>query len=306
MLTLNSNIRGNITRQLSDSDLESELFQCPFCGEGVGNSDTVMTVQYRPEVHRMHCRRCFCTYVNRLPTDSYLAQYYSQYYAGDTKRTHIEASRLCRRIAASVRKPAGRPLRILDFGGGDGGIAAQLVRELAVDEAYVAVVDYNTVVNSDPPPGTVIRLFPSLGELDGADSFDVVIASAVLEHVKPIGTILRELFANMAPQGVFYARTPYSTPLHLLLKRFGVRFDTNFPAHIYDLGPRFWSKCLQVLELPPQYILAESRPSLVETEWREAPLVTLAATVLKLPWKLFGDRYPWVGGWEVTVRRDGA
>jgi SAM-dependent methyltransferase len=302
-LRLNSKRKANTTRQLLESDLDPELAACPFCASRTELSSPVMGVQRDPDVYRLECGLCGCTYASRMPTDEYVEKYYAHYYDGDERRTHINTARLSRQLAKVTRPRPGERLRILDFGGGDGGVALELVRMLGSQPSYVAVIDFNRVPHPNPPPGVEIEHFRHIEETAGQPGFDVVIASAVLEHVKPLRQTLDALLRGLAPAGSFYARTPYSVPLHLAARRVGVNFDTNYPAHLYDLGPLFWMSCLSTLHLDSEYALTSTRPSIVETEWRTAPLTTLTAILLKLPWSMVGNRYPWVGGWEVIVTR---
>jgi len=202
-----------------------------------------------------------------------------------------------------MRQGSRDGLRIVDFGGGDGGVSLELIRALGCKSSYLAVVDFNTILHPAPPPGVKIEHFQTLAQIRESPPSDVVVASAVLEHVKPLRDTLMALFQAVAPGGTFYARTPYVVPLHRALHFAGVKFDTNFPAHLYDLGPEFWQRSISTLGLGSEYSIIASRPSLVESEWRTSPLTKLAATLLKFPWKLVGNLYPWVGGWEVFIRR---
>lgn len=302
-LRLNAQHKANITKKLLDADLDLPASGCPFCDSSSSKSTVVVELQSEPAIHRLTCAACHCTYVDRMPSDAYLAHYYRGYYDGDSHRTHINTKRLSRRICQFAGSQSKEQVRILDFGGGDGGVAIELMTATGSQSSFIAVVDFNRTPHPSPPRGAVIEHFSTLEETTDLPPFDFVIASAVLEHVKPLRGILATLLQRLAPGGLFYARTPYTVPLHRTMSRFRVNFDTNFPAHIFDLGPRFWDTVIETLALADSHKLLASRPSLVETEWSTHPFITGIATAMKLPWFVLGNIYPWVGGWEVLIRR---
>jgi SAM-dependent methyltransferase len=304
---VNSQAKGNISRHLADVDLEAELNACPFCSEPTSSSCFAMSLQADPVIERRTCQRCHCTYPTRLPTSQYLSQYYRTYYDGDTKRTHINAGRLVNLFATFCTRTEKAPLRVIDFGGGDGGIAIALARRLGQTEAAITVVDHNTVPYPAIPDGYQVSYLQSLDEdvqpADGTKQYDIALASAVLEHVPDMRQSLDGLLDRLTPGGVFYARTPFTVPLQRCSKRFGVHFDTNFPAHLYDQGQAFWEGCLEILGKSGDYRIEVSRPSIVETDWLTRPVVTLIASAMKAPWYIFRRNYSLVGGWEVVIRR---
>ncbi len=87
------------------------------------------------------------------------------------------------------------------------------------------------------------------------------------------------------------------------------KFDLTYPAHVHDMGSSFWNRFVQTFGLRADLIV--SRASLIETAFREAPVRTVAAFIMKLPSHLeLALRHPrpvdpiWtlVGGWEVVLR----
>jgi hypothetical protein len=82
--------------------------------------------------------------------------------------------------------------------------------------------------------------------------------------------------------------------------------DLTFPGHVHDMGPAYWNHFMTTLGFPGE--LLASRPSIVETTLRQAPLRTVAAHLLKAPshleCRLRGNAWSrpawgYVGGWEV-------
>lgn len=96
------------------------------------------------------------------------------------------------------------------------------------------------------------------------------------------------------------------SPICGVLERLGIGYDFSYPSHVHDLGKAFWEQVSgRVPVAKPPVRLRHSRPSIVETGFGDAPLRTLAAYVLKAPWRLLPNTYALVGGWEVMFERNG-
>ena len=200
----------------------------------------------------------------------------------------------------------GARLDILDFGGGDGSLSyylADAFRKGAAESVRIVVVDYETQVRESFSPAISIQSAPSLDAVADAQ-FDVVLASAVLEHIPYPRRELVQLLNAVQPGGKFYARTPAIVPLFRILRGFGVPCDFTYPAHVHDLGPAFWGRILSFLPVEREsYRLISQGPSPVETAFRQFPLRTAAAYLLKAPGYLFRGSYPFAGGWEAVFER---
>lgn len=283
--------------------------KCSFCGSI--DRKPVWRLQDDPPIELLACQNCHAATASRLPTETTLAEYYSTYYDTDVTKAQDSAVtfdtpiRLARRISKYV--PIDRRdchVSILDFGGGDGTIAYLTASQLLSKGAAgvnITVVDFmqNTVSASDSR--VTIEYSRDLESLQ-QNSFSVVIASAVLEHFPAPGPVLKDLLSRVkAPQGVFYARTPYMLPIMRALERLGMHIDFTYPGHIHDLGQPFWETYFSTKA--PAFHLLRSQPSIVETSLGAHFLRTVAAKTLKLPWWLLRARYPFVGGWEVVAMR---
>jgi SAM-dependent methyltransferase len=290
---------------LDEAQLQPPLAGCPFCrGTGLRR---LFALQEQPRVDLRACDTCGAASASRMPTDTTLTQYYSRYYTETTAQAHVTvdsvpgfAAHLARLAAAAL---PSSPRAVLDFGGGDGSIgialADRLGRSHPVEE--VVVVDL-----SDEPltrGRTPARRQPGLDDL-APGTFDVVLASAILEHLPAPREVLGRLLELAAPGGVFYARTPFVAPLLRVTRRLGLEVEFCFPGHLHDLGPRFWNQVIEVIGPVGRWRVLVSRPSPVETSLRVSPLRTIAAHVAKAPWRLLGNRYPFVGGWEIMLARD--
>jgi SAM-dependent methyltransferase len=287
-----------------EADLHPEATACPVCGAG-GERPQRLELQDEPRVVLRECLRCSAVSASRMPTDDALARYYQGYYdanasgvtVGDTERW---AGLWDATLAAHLAGPHRDTLRILDFGGGNGAIAQALAhrwtdRHRAIE---LCVVDLEADPVASVRPEVTITGAPTVAEADGR--FDVVIASAIIEHVPdPAGT-LRELLGRMTPGGVLYVRTPYVVPLLRIVGRV-IDVDFTFPAHLHDLGRDFWDGVPGWLQPERPVDVVLSRPSAVETTLAAAPGRTVAAHVLKAPSRL-SRRWPFVAGWEAVLR----
>jgi len=296
------------TQHLTDTDLETAANRCPFC-QGADLMQ-VGQLQKDPDVHLMHCHRCQATSASRIPTKAALDRYYSHYYedvAADGERLTMDSSdKFARHLTRYVEcHMTRREIRILDFGGGDGTMAVRMAERLAIShgtKSQVTVVDYHPDVASPRHEAVCVEHHADLDTLP-KDGFDVVIASAVVEHLPEPRLYLKELFSRLDRGGLFYARTPYMAPFVKIFEKLGMQWDFTFPAHIHDLGGGFWEHAPEAVEAEGHFRVLVSRPSLVETSFASHPLRTVLAYSLKSPWWLLGKRYQLVGGWEVLIQR---
>ncbi len=246
-----------------------------------------------------------------MPTEARLARYYASYYEG-TEGAHVTvatpqvaAAHIARLVAPAVR---GEHVRLLDFGGGDGalsvGVAAALRAQRGALRAQIDVVDHAAVELSRDAPLLTVRGHARLGDLPVDACYDVVVASAILEHLPEPRSALLGLVGRLRAGGRMYVRTPWMVPLMRAFALFGLTVDFTYPGHVHDLGGRFWARAHRLPGMPAGMRVTHSATSFVETSFRQAPLRTLAAHVLKLPSRLIGVRWPWVGGWEAVLTRD--
>jgi hypothetical protein len=150
-------------------------------------------------------------------------------------------------------------------------------------------------------PDIALRGAVTLDDVDGR--FDVLLASAILEHIPEVGDTFVRLVGLGAPGAVLYARTPWWVPLMRVIPN----VDMTFPAHVHDMGPAFWNRVNETYGVG--LIPVASRPSLVETTLTESPLRTVMAYALKAPSLVevavrpTGWTRAWwkfVGGWEAV------
>lgn len=299
------------SRHLDEQALLPRHALCPWC-EGTQLA-YVATVQTEPEVTLSRCGSCHAASVSRMPTEAALDSFYSTYYeakdAGTDKGkfTFGDADRMAAHLAQWLKPAdAGSAIRVLDFGGGDGTLAMlaaeEAVRLGRVQGAEVVVVDYSATApesSTGPVTRSVCRDLASLP----SQQFDLVIASAVMEHIVAPRPILTELLSKVKPGGYFYARTPYVTPFMQLFERFGRKWDLTFPAHVHDLGQAFWEGQFGENGHYSELTTVHSRPSIVEASFRTDTVKAMLSLGFKLPWFALRSLWGFVGGWEIVSKR---
>ncbi|MDG2519171.1 class I SAM-dependent methyltransferase [Lysobacter soli] len=293
---------------LSDTELLPVERACPFC-----NSEArlaVASLQVNPSVDLMRCQRCGATSASRMPRPQTLERYYGNYYEEQAEQVTFDrperlASHIVRNALGSLGALGGRDLMIVDFGGGDGThsvLAARQLLERGARSVRIGLIDHNqTTVAVDDARIEVVRA-TDLAEIP-LGAADIVLASAIIEHIPHPREILAKLFAALRPGGVFYARTPYVLPLMKLARAAHVNLDFTYPGHVHDLGARFWNGVAEHLDLGVPIQIIRFTPSIVETTFDRHFARTLAAYVLKAPSRVFKEHYGLVGGWEVFIRR---
>jgi hypothetical protein len=266
----------------------------------------VLQLQQSPEVKLLACLRCGGSSASRNPTYECLARYYSGYFSTGREQVTFDLSprRFANHILGLISLLPQERVRILDFGGGDGTLslaAAKLLIERGTRAVEIDIVDFqqSPVCGIE---GVSISRAQSTLEL-GSRQYELVLASAIVEHLAEPREELVRLLAALAPGGCLYARTPWILPVLRGLSQLGMNVDFTFPAHLHDLGRNFWNRILSFLPLDAQaYRIRHAAPSIVETGFSRAPVRTLAAYALKAPARLFPS-WPFVGGWEVVFER---
>jgi 2-polyprenyl-3-methyl-5-hydroxy-6-metoxy-1,4-benzoquinol methylase len=297
------------SEHLAENDLvpvaTGEGATCPFCAGTACHP--VWTLQDRPVITLLSCSNCHGISASRMPTDEALSRYYGSYYQDDASAEQItfdRPDRLAQRIAAHyIPSGNGAQISILDFGGGDGTVAnlvGAALLKTSEAEITIDIVDYAEKTVEPTHPNIHLTHKSSIDEV--AARYDIVIASAVIEHHPMAGELLSRLLDHVQEEtGLFYARTPSMLPLMRLVAKTGFQLDFTYPGHLHDLGQRFWETYLS--RRRDEFQLLESTPSIPETTFRAHFLRAFAARVFKAPWHLLGRRYGCVGGWQVFVRR---
>jgi SAM-dependent methyltransferase len=238
-----------------------------------------------------------------MPSREALDRYYESYYRsfGKERVTFYKPIRLARHIVSIVGFDSSHDIEIMDFGGGDGSIsvlAAQLISRETKQRVRVQVVDLACHAMGTEA-GVDVEFLQGLDKARG--NCDLVIASAIFEHIPDLASALPEVLARLRKGGCIYIRTPYMLPF---MKIIGL--DMTYPAHVHDLGDRFWGNLPNWVSVPVEIVHAG--PSPVESGFRGNMLASIAAHCLKLPSRIecLWTRNPlfkFYGGWEVVMRR---
>jgi 2-polyprenyl-3-methyl-5-hydroxy-6-metoxy-1,4-benzoquinol methylase len=295
-------------RRLEADDIEDASDRCPVC-HSTQERRPVYRIQRDPGIVMLACTMCGASSASHMPKANVLQRYYADYYANAAEQhTLHEPMRFARHVLRAMPPATSdKPLRILDFGGGDGSLAIAVAQCLRAPRMTmpiaIDVIDYSSP--RDPGERDIsIHSYRDIAEVVG--SYDVILASAIFEHLPDAYTAIRQVTARAGRHCWLYARTPFVLPLAKLIPV----IDITYPAHVHDIGSAFWSRFVETFALPAR--LLSSRPSLVETTFTRAPARTAAAHALKAPALLeqaiLGrNRMPlwgFVGGWEAVMQFD--
>jgi hypothetical protein len=115
--------------------------------------------------------------------------------------TDAIVERRSRNIFAAVQSaiPLKPPMRILDFGGGDG----RLMRTFRAAGHHTFLVDYNI-----SPVEWIQKLGDTLDNLTPTTRFDLIVANHVLEHVAEPTDVVRRLSRHLYEDGHLFLEVP--------------------------------------------------------------------------------------------------
>lgn len=300
------------TQHLQEHELLPFESPCPFCSSG--NRNVVALLQQAPDVQLLLCTTCHAASASRIPTQSALDSYYSSYYDDRVDKVTVDTpQRLASHIFSMLKTKWSSPLsspiifRILDFGGGDGSISLAIAYKLLASRicsnVTITLVEYNAIVKAPEDNRITMTAVDSLNNMH-TNLFQLVIASAIIEHLPKPAEAITNLLSSLEAGGLMYIRTPAMLPFLRLAKTLGMQFDFSFPGHLHDLGYLFWNNFIRSMNLTGNFIICSSRPSLVETSFSQHFFRTAAAYILKAPGFIFPKLYPFVGGWEIVIRRN--
>lgn len=294
-------------KEVSINDVYDAINVCPTCGS-ISPRKPVCKIQSNPIVEFLYCQNCKGYSASKMRTSDYLNSYYSNYYQNSNKKITFpgKVERFVKHIYKYiVFNKSQSIIKIMDFGGGDGSVGIHLGKIIlkenpAVKKIQVVLVDYQKQIEFDD----FSIEFKSKKSLDEVDCcFDIVIASAILEHIPELDVVLKKIFPLVKKGGCLYSRVPYIMPFKKIFKN----IPLLYPMHIHDLGPSFWNRVINRYKLDAKMIV--SRPPLAETEFKERFLYTLFGQLFKFP--AFLERklrsnpkdfiWNYVAGWETII-----
>jgi len=292
---------------LHEKDLLPFDDKCLFCS-GI-NRKNIFLIQEEPEIFLALCKNCFAVSATRIPNKDFLKHHYQINYRNKSRKMNFNNSKkLAWHIFKLVNKFSktyihkNKQIRIIDFGCGDGAVSIALSKMFIQKEHSVDLILVDTNIDLDchtqVGASLSIKKYNDLSDFDIHDA-DIVIASAVMEHIPFPVPILKDLFKKLKKGGFLYIRVPCVVSLLRVLNFFRIRPGFPYPGHLHDLGQGFW----QHTDILKDFLVLYSRPSPVETSFRFHFLRTLLAYILKAPWYIFRSRYVLIGGLEIFSRK---
>lgn len=294
-----------LNKKIDLSDFEFVSYNsCTFCN----SSDVVKqdTIHKSPEVNYFFCNHCKVSYTDKQLSVKDTEKLYSHYYDEHVFKTGINPSVLGKHIFRfiSSKVTVNSSVRILDYGGGDGSVAKYVAEELRKRKKCRYIIDVYDIYEIENKLDAVNYITSE--SILANYQYDIIIASAVIEHLnKPLDT-LKMLFTSLKSNGYFYARTPFNLPLKNMCEKLHLKkkVDMQFPWHLFDMGRIFWNHIPVLFQSYHIKIsVIKSQPSLIEIPFKNKKKRYIATVLLKFPGYIFKN---WnnVGGWEVFIKKN--
>ena len=281
-------------------NLSKEIKNCLYCGNDGQNNNLIL--QKNPLVKMIKCSNCKLAYANQMPKELFLKNLYDPKIYKSSLTNNLENTK---KLAEKIYKELEfkhKNIKILDYGGGNGELSKQLI-ELFIKNninAESLVVDiYNNI------KGEKIY-FKSVEEFktDQKD-YDIILASAVLEHLPNFIDVLENLLSKLANEGYFYCRTPWEFELSKLMKFYKIKW----PRHLYDIGGHFW---VNFFKNKNDFDIILSETSITEINKKKKLRYFIAQflkNISKFEFymkknKVSLPKWPFVGGWDLIVKKN--
>ncbi len=277
---------------------------CAFCGSK--NVHKVDCIEIEPEINYFFCNDCKVSYADKQLSVKSTKELYLNYFDNHQLKTGIDSSLLGEHLYTFFKDKNfnNKSLKILDFGGGDGSIGKYLSDILKIRKDISAcAIDVFDVYECEKKLEGVTYL-TNENEIE-LNKYDIIIASAVLEHLNDPLSKLHLLFNSLKINGYFYARTPYRLPLRFLIRKIsGKKIGMQFPWHLFDLGRPFWNNLPNLIysKFGLKIKIELSQPSIVQSPFKENKMKFIFAKLLKMPGYVF-KKWNYVGGWEVFIKK---
>lgn len=120
----------------------------------------------------------------------------------DQKALRVQMAKLALRLE-HLAGQQGRPLRLLDFGCGD-GLFLSVAKALGADATGIDV----SASRTQAARADGLTILPDLDALDGGSPFDAVVLSQVLEHVAHPLPLLQTLHRRLRKGGILFVAVP--------------------------------------------------------------------------------------------------
>ncbi len=306
-MSLQSHTNLNSHPLPKESELSEVHQSCPLC-YSTARVKQELVLQESPVVNMKFCTSCRGSYSDRFPNEGYLEKLYNPtHYKSDMLQSNSStlsyAASIVKYIVSEYSVESN--IKIIDYGGSTGALTKtiiQLLARLGYENVQGTIVDF-----CEERDEGVVNFVNTKNLKDIRLKYNVLIASAVLEHLTDVPQVVKSLLEKSEKSGLFFIRTPFDVPLAKLIPG----YKTRWPNHLHDMGPEYLENFLGTYKV--NGVVLSSRPSIVESSFSQKPLRTLAAYLLKLPGhlecltfkKIFnynGIFWPLVGGWQTVYR----
>jgi len=203
--------------------------------------------------HVWKCSRCSLVFVNPMPTDAEIDEFYSQHPRNDKyqRKSGGKYRRARWRILRLKRLVSGR--RFLDIGCSIGS-SVEAAREAGFEATGIDLDPQSIAMAQEQFPKCRF-MHTSSGELARAgERFDLIFCTEVIEHVTDPQAFVDDLHALLNPGGIVFLTTPHATHFRIpqdILSWYGLKP----PEHIVLFGRKsiealFERRGLKVLSAP--------------------------------------------------------
>ena len=203
--------------------LFEEVMICRICGTTLHREDTLfeavpdLDMPGEPSFSILKCRACATASTTPVPSESTISMLYTEVDSSDYEYPEpgvigrLKDLFAQRRVSAIVRALPSKPTSVLDFGTGGGRFAS----------AAAVVLPAGTVVGTDfgpkPPARSYYAHDRKIDYVPYADlkthrqSFDLIVARHILEHVHDPVKLLQDLVRMLSENGTLYIEVPNFT-----------------------------------------------------------------------------------------------
>jgi len=211
-----------------------QYVNCNICG-----ADETRVITTQNDYRVVQCSCCGLVYVNPRPNPEMLIRLYNDYHLRDGKSEYTWA-RLMKNnfmdISTMLNRLFPEKGSILDIGCGYGHFIKMMGN---AGWAAVGIEPSSRTSGYAKDKGlTVIKTTIDDAEFPD-ESFDVITAFYVLEHLFDPLSAVKKIFMLLKPRGLTVLRVPHTTPLVKFLTIFKIKNNLyDLPFHLYDFSPK--------------------------------------------------------------------
>lgn len=215
---------------------KEKLLNCPICGQISSNNIGKYLGNIYPfnmnGAYLSECSNCSMVYLEQMPSDGELAEFYSTYWEADdsvqssTKDSLLlyKAQNLSRLLFLIDKIGNINNKSILDFGSGH-GLFEEAIRERQINAEYFAVEADEKIVAKLKLRG--VNAATQIEDLNRKE-FDIIVLFHVLEHVTTPKSFLKFLLSHLSKNGILFIESPNKDYL----------FKANYQPHTLFFNER--------------------------------------------------------------------